>query len=176
MTENKAVPPDSFLGLLRQLTREWRRLADDIRERDKRSKSADELENCADDIDSLLESAPHASGGEAVTWAMTDYQTDGPNTQYTNSRDAAEHYESMGLHVAPLFDHPPSVGQEWVAVPRPVAETAMTVAEEWLSMFSEIAGLEKYERFTYAPAVEQLRDDMKAATTAPAQPAGGGAE
>lgn len=41
---------------LRQLIREWRELAGSIRERDKWSKAADELENCADDLEQILDS------------------------------------------------------------------------------------------------------------------------
>ncbi len=55
----------------------------------------------------------------------------------------------------------PQPSADAVLVPRGAAETARTVAEEWLAMFSDIPGLEKYERYTYGPAVEQLRDELE---------------
>lgn len=71
-------------------------------------------------------------------------------------------------HDIPLYDgyNPihytaPQPSADAVLVPRGAAETARTVAEEWLAMFSDIHGLEKYERYTYGPAVEQLRDELE---------------
>ena len=55
----------------------------------------------------------------------------------------------------------PQPSADAVLVPKGAAETARTVAEEWLAMFSDIPGLEKYERYTYGPAVEQLRDELE---------------
>lgn len=55
----------------------------------------------------------------------------------------------------------PQPSADAVLVPKGAAETARTVAEEWLAMFSDIPGLEKYERYTYWPAVEQLRDELE---------------
>lgn len=56
-----------------------------------------------------------------------------------------------------------AVPEEWVLVPRDAAAVAAAVADEWEAMFRDIPGIEKYEQFTYGPAVEQMRADMLAA-------------
>jgi hypothetical protein len=48
-----------------------------------------------------------------------------------------------------------------VPLERAVADLAATVADEWLEMFAAIPGLEKYERYTYGPAVTLLRDQLR---------------
>jgi hypothetical protein len=66
---------------------------------------------------------------------------------------------------------PASAGEGFVVVPRGAVDLAADVAQDWLTLFPEMPGLEKYERFTYGPAVEQLRDDLRAILTAPTPPA-----
>jgi hypothetical protein len=66
---------------------------------------------------------------------------------------------------------PASAGEGWVLVPRGAVDLAADVAQDWLTLFPEMPGLEKYERFTYGPAVEQLRDDLRAILAAPTPPA-----
>lgn len=55
------------------------------------------------------------------------------------------------------------VPEGWVVVPREAAQVAATVASEWADMFASVPGLEKYEQYSYGPAVEQMREDMLAA-------------
>ena len=38
-----------------------------------------------------------------VAWAMTDYQSDGPNTQFTRDPYAAEYHAGNGIGVEPLY-------------------------------------------------------------------------
>lgn len=54
-----------------------------------------------------------------------------------------------------------SAGADWVLVPRPMAEVLASAADEWMVMFGEVPGLEKYDRFNYLPAVELARDELR---------------
>jgi hypothetical protein len=69
------------------------------------------------------------------------------------------------------LSQPASAGEGFVVVPRGAVDLAADVAQDWLTLFPEMPGLEKYERFTYGPAVEQLRDDLRAILAAPTPPA-----
>lgn len=66
----------------------------------------------------------------------------------------------------------PAQADGFVLVPVGAAMLAAEVADDWLDLFPKIEGLEKYERYTYGPAVEQLRDEFRALTAAPSAPRG----
>lgn len=50
------------------------------------------------------ETPDNAARATPVAWAMTDYQADGANTQYTRDSHAAEYWGSQGIQIDPLFD------------------------------------------------------------------------
>lgn len=55
-------------------------------------------------------------------------------------------------------------GADYVMVPRSLAVSGAEVCAEWLDLFAETPGLDKYERYTYAPCVEITRDQFRAAS------------
>lgn len=57
---------------------------------------------------------------EPIAWAATDYQADGPITQYTSDRYAAEYYQSIGLDVRPLY----------ATTPQPSADAVRELQDE----------------------------------------------
>jgi hypothetical protein len=54
------------------------------------------------------------------------------------------------------------VPEGMVLVPRSSAEMAAVVCDEWGELFVGTPGFDKYERFNYGPAVEMLRDELRA--------------
>jgi hypothetical protein len=85
--------------------------------------------------------------------------------KYTATDNNGQHYYLNHANTWQTFqgEQPAAVGGAMVRVPRGAAEVAAAVAVEWAEMLAGIPGLEKYERYHYGPAVEQMRDDMVAA-------------
>lgn len=52
---------------------------------------------------------------------------------------------------------------EVVVIPKASAEMAADVCDEWAELFVATPGFDKYERYNYGPAVEMLRDELRAA-------------
>lgn len=121
---------------------------------------------------------PHpAEGDGAVAWEVTSPR----GHRVLNSHNPS--LTEPGWSKRPLVygdTHPAATAmpEGFVLVPRAAALIAANVADEWAVMFADIPGLEKYDRFQYGPAVEQMHDDMLAALTAaaPVAPKGGVAD
>ena len=90
-------------------------------------------------------------------------------TYFTKAGDEGDrrYVEAIRRHIAAL-SQPAGVPSE-----RSVADLAATVADEWLEMFAAIPGLEKYERYTYGPAVTLLRDQLREMLAAAPAASGG---
>lgn len=106
-----------------------------------------------------------------------------PFGHYFRAMDGSQHFHTGAQapsfahsEVTPLYTTIPPAGDgvrvpDGVFVSRPLAETAVIVAREWLDLFAETPGLEKYDRYIYGPQVELLRDDLTAKlAAAPAKP------
>lgn len=85
--------------------------------------TGDELHELEQDILRAIEQALTQQRGsvEPIAWAATDYQADGPITQYTSDRYAAEYYESIGLDVCPLY----------ATTPQPSADAVRELVKRW---------------------------------------------
>jgi hypothetical protein len=57
-----------------------------------------------------------------------------------------------------------------VLVPVSSAKMVAHVCSEWIDLFRDAPGLDKYERYSYEPAVEELRDEFAAIAALPSPP------
>jgi hypothetical protein len=71
-----------------------------------------------------------------VAWAVTDYQDDGPMTQYTHDPQSARHYEEVyGLEVCPLY------AQQSIDALRAEVERLSALLADWHSQSVRKNGL-----------------------------------
>lgn len=77
----------------------------------------------------------HRGAMEPIAWAATDYQADGPITQYTSDRYAAAYYQSIGLDVRPLY----------TTTPQPSADAARELVKRILN-WQPLTSLNKADR------------------------------
>jgi hypothetical protein len=90
---------------LTALATKWRQMAREYRYNPAAMTfTADRMEGCANDLEAALRALESTQAQEPVAWACTDYQDEGPNTQYTRDKHAADYYESLGIEVVPLYD------------------------------------------------------------------------
>lgn len=111
---------------------------------------------------------------EPFKWEARHYPN-GLNRYMTQAKYDAQTPE-VQAHYKPICEtcaiaQSPAAGDKVSIHPR-AAEVAVNVAEEWKVMFADIPGLEKYERFTYGPAVDDLIEELRALIAAAAKPSG----
>ena len=97
-----------------------------------------------------------AASGEVVAWIRPDGVT-------TSDAGLMRHWEAQGLQFEPLIRAlSRGVPEGMVLVPRSSVVEAAIVCDEWRELFGGTPGFDKYEQFTYAPAVEALGDELRA--------------